>query len=66
MMRGETQAELAKRLGGVSQTYYSQVSRGKIVPSLAFLNALLTLFPEFYDDFLTMYIVQPNAQAAEE
>jgi len=63
LVRGQTQSELAESLG-VTQSYYSKVSRERVLPKLSFLNALLRRFPEYYHDFHSLYIVPPSDDAA--
>lgn len=64
LVRGESGRQIAQRLG-VKQPYYSMIASGKRDPSLKFLNALITTFPEYRDVFLSRYIAQPLEKAAE-
>lgn len=62
---GQTQAELAKRLG-ISTGQYSSVSLGRQGLSLRLLAALIREFPDLKERFLVAAgIVEPNKELVE-
>lgn len=50
MAKGYTQTEFAKKVG-IDRTYYNQIERGKVIPSIAILERIAAELGKSLKDF---------------